>query len=82
MSTLTLVHTTSARLHGHLLSGSHVRPFRKVAARANWSAAGEQLCAQHQRRLETRARSEGQGRTMAVKRSRATARACVAVGGC
>lgn len=54
MSTLTLVHATSARLHGQLLSGSHVWPSEMVAAMANCSAADEQLCAQHQWRLERR----------------------------
>lgn len=71
MSTLTLVHATSARLHGQLLGGSHVwRSMKMAVMQVATLQAGS--CAHNTRRASKgEARSEGQGRAMAVKRSRA-----------
>ena len=72
MSTLTLVHATSARLHGQLLGGSHIRRSKKkgTARRGGVAALQAETSFTAQKRLKRGAWSEGQGRTEAVKRSR------------
>ena len=67
MSTLTLVHATSARLHGQLLSGSHVWRSKEWLRRG---IAGRRLAHNTNEGSKGGAWSEGQGRTMAVKTSR------------
>ena len=57
MCRLTLVHATRARLHGQLLSGSHIRGSKKVTAR---EIAALQVC--DLLSTTAQAREEGLGR--------------------